>query len=546
MRVASGPPTWSTLPGDLAPPTPEGDRDACTAPAPRIAGNAIWRLASTLARFALSFVGVPLLTRALGMEQWGLLALLQAVTAPLAVLEIGLSASTVKNVSEALGRGDRDAAVRTLHSVAISNTLLGGAFALAVGLAAPWLAGALFAIPSEQVPQAVSGMRIVGLQAWSVFASGTWIAVHTALQRYDRHAMIGLGIAATSTAAGVLSAMASGDVVAVVLAQAVVSALGTAAWWASATSLLPTARGLPRWDTASFRKAARLGGMTMIAAVSTIVSGWIDRYTLGAHYAPAVVGFYAIAHMLQAQAYGMFGDMGEVLFPAVSHRQGQGDLPGARRLTLLAGWSMTMGFGILATSLAVIGGDFIALWVSPEASASATFVLRLLCVGGAIGMAAVAPLHYFLGSGLVRPYAIATVATAGIIALASLVLIPRLGLQGAGLGLLAGVLVRLAIVALAWRSAAAPREPAQDFAVHLLPAPVIAVASILLLAPLHDRVLHEPSWPLLGAEALVVTGVAGALQLLAGSLLPGGRRRLAEVAASFRPVVERLLGRGAR
>lgn len=515
------------------------------APPPPIAGNAAWRLAATIARIAISFVSVPLLTGALGYSQWGLLALFQAVTAPLAVLDVGMSAAVVKLVSEGVARGAREEGGRTVRTMALVNAGLGIAGGVVIFAAAPWLAGGLFAIPTEHLSLATSGFRVVAVNWAIVSSSGAFTAVVVAHQRYDRVARLGLLIAVASAAAAVGVALAGGDVVEVLAAQTAAQAAGAVAWYRSATSLLPEARGLPRWDAAASRRILRFGSWTIVATLAHVVSGWTDRYVLGAYFAPAIVGFYAIAQMLYMQLYGAFGEMSEVLYPAVSHRQGLGDVAGARRVALLAGWATTMAFGAAATVVAVIGGDFISLWVSPDAGVAARTVLRLLCAGGVIGMAAVAPLHYLLGTGAARIHATASLLTAATIATTSLLAVPSLGLAGAGLGLIAGAIVRTIYVAAVWRALNLTVTPIRELAVHLWVAPCIALVGMGALSAAHDRLAGAPGWGTLAIEGVLVAALAGGAQLAAAEAFPGGGRRRDDVVSSFRPVLSRVI-HGAR
>ena len=106
----------------------------------------------------------------------------------------------------------------------------------------------------------------------------------------------------------------------------------------------------------------------------------------GALLTPAMVGFYAVALTLEGQLYATFHDIGEVLFPAVSHREGTGHLGDARRLSLLGGWALSTAFGAFAAVLATVGGDFLHLWISAETARQGTTALRLLCVAGIGGM----------------------------------------------------------------------------------------------------------------------------------------------------------------
>jgi O-antigen/teichoic acid export membrane protein len=281
-----------------------------------------------------------------------------------------------------------------------------------------------------------------------------------------------------------------------------------------------------------------------VGILGGILSGWSDRYILGAFFVPAAVGFYAVVHSLYTHLYGAFIEMGEVLFPAVSHREGQGDLAGARRLALLVGWTVSTCFGPCAVVLATVGGDFLHLWISPEAAREATATLRILCAAGIVGIAAIAPFYYLLGIGRTRWHAISAtlvgLTTVGV----SLVLVPSRGLPGVGYGLLAGVCVRWILMALIWRHHFSSEFRLSAFAAHVWAPPIVSVATLVVLTRAHDVLGVARGWSWLAIEIVAALAIAAIVQLAAGELVPGGSRRRRDVVSSFRPLIAGLFGGG--
>jgi O-antigen/teichoic acid export membrane protein len=332
------------------------------------------------------------------------------------------------------------------------------------------------------------------------------------------------------------------DVVAVVLAQAIVAGAMLLPYGWAATRLLPEAAAVPRLDPAALRRTAAFWRWEVVGVAGSLVTGWADRYILGGFFGPTLVGFYAVAQVLQAQLYGAFIEMGEVLFPTVSHLEAEGDLSGARRLSLLVGWALCSGFGVCAVVLAVIGGDFLRLWVSPEAAAAATWTLRLLCISSILAITAIAPLYYTLGLGKTRWDAAAGVLLGVTVTGLGLLLIPRYGLEGVGWGLIGGALARWGIVLGIWAVHFRAEVRLRTFAAHLWAPAGVSVATLVALCGLHDTWLRAPGWPGLIVEGVLVLVAAAAIQLGVSELFPGGGERRRAVVSSFRPVVAGVLG----
>jgi len=507
-----------------------------------MATNASWRLAATLVRVAVGLVSVPLFTRLLGMSQWGLLALFQAATSPLALLDMGLGAAAVKYVAEYTARGENDRAVKVFHTTLLFNLVMGLVGALLVAGAAPWLAHSLFAIPAAEAGRAVTGFRIMAL-SWLVgVLTASAASVLAAHQRYDASSRLATVAVVVTAGSGLLVAALGGDIVAVLAAQTAVSALLGLAYLAAARSLLPGIARKPRWDAESFRRSFGFGLWQGVAVGGAMLSGWGDRYILGAFFVPATVGFYSVVNLLYTQMYTLFLEMGEVLFPAVSHLEGQGDLAGARRLTLLVAWTLATGFGIAGSVLAVVGGDFVQLWISPEASRAAAPTLRLLCAAGILGMPAIALFYYLLGIGRTRWDAASALVVGLTVVGLDLLLVPRLGMIGLGFGLIGGVLARWVILGAIWKAHFSREWSFGAFALHVFVPALVALGVLGLLDRLHALWAPRASWPWFVLEGAVALAASAGIQLGVAALLPGGRQRIRDVASSFRPVLDRIAG----
>jgi O-antigen/teichoic acid export membrane protein len=476
------------------------------------------------------------------MSQWGLLALFQAATAPLMLLDFGMGAATVKYVAEAIGRRDQGAATRAVQTTLLFNVGIGLVGLVGLVLLAPWLATSFFSVPAADLPRAILGFRLMGVSWLAGAIAGTFVAVLAAHQRYDAVSKLATAAVFLSAVAGLAVALAGGDVVSVLLAQLAVSVTMGGVYLRYAGRLLPGVLGLPRWDAGSFRRSFSFGAWHAVGILGGILSGWSDRYTLGAFLVPAAVGFYAVVHSLYTHLYGAFLEMGEVLFPAVSHREGQGDLAGARRLALLVGWTVSTCFGPCAVVLATVGGDFLHLWISPEAAREATVTLRILCAAGVIGIAAIAPFYFLLGIGKTRWHAVSSILVGLTTAGVSLALVPTTGLPGVGYGLLAGVCVRWVLIALIWRHHFSSEFQLSAFAAHVWAPPLVSMGSLVLLTRIHDGIGMAPRWWWLAVESAVALTIAALVQIAAGELVPGGSKRRRDVVSSFRPLIAGLLG----
>jgi O-antigen/teichoic acid export membrane protein len=509
-------------------------------PGHQVPRNAAWRLAGSVTLALAWLAAFPIYTRCLGMEQWGLLSLFQAATAPLALLDLGIGTATVKYVAEALGRRDYDDARRVFHTTLLFNAVIGLAGAVVVFCLAPWFATSVFDIPAAQHVSATHGFRLVAINWFLGFIAATFTGVLVAHQAYDKVSRLNTLGAIANLIGGAGTALAGGSVVTVLAIQTLLSAATGILWVRAASRLLPGILRLPRWDEAAFRRSLSFGAWQSAAAAGGQLGWWSDRFLLGVFCGPAAVGIYAVAHGIETQIVAMFYQMAETLFPAVSALQGKGDLPAARRISLRAGWALSMSLGAALAVIGSIGGDFVQLWISPEAARRGTAVLRLLCLGGMAGMCIMGPYYFMLGIASTR-WVAWTSLTGGLVTfLIGLALVPHFGLAGVAYGGIAGAVARWALLAAAWREAYSSDIPLADYSLHVW-SPAFASAALLgLLTFLRGLVLVAPSWPFLFLEASAATLVAGAFQFIINELLPGGPERRRLLIGVFAPLRQRL------
>jgi O-antigen/teichoic acid export membrane protein len=487
--------------------------------------HAAWRFASTIALALVGLVTVPVFARLLGMEQWGLLALFQAALAPMALLELGVATATVKYVAEAIGRGDPEGATQTVQTTLIFNFVVGSCGCVGLVLAARLLASRIFAIPPDQQELATTGFRLIGLNWFAGLVNVTYSGVLVAHRLFGRASRLRTLSGLCTGGGGVLTVFLGGGLLHVVVVQTLVTLMMMAFWFGAASRSLPGLRALPRWHGALFRRSLSMGAWQALGAAGGLVANWSDRYILGSRFSPATVGVYAIAFSMVGAGYGTFHEMGEVLFPAVSQKQGAGAVGDARRVSLQAGWVLSTVFGIVMAVMATVGGDFISLWVSPAAAQQGTAVLRLLCVGCIMGMAFTGPLFLCLGLGKSRLLAVSSLVTGVVVLCLGLFLTSRVGLTGVGWAMIGGVLAQwLVLLQIALR-VYLPEIRLAEFVLCVWAPPGAAVAVLALLVKIHDAVAGPPSWLRLAAECAVSLLLAAGLQLAFNEVLPGGRQR---------------------
>jgi O-antigen/teichoic acid export membrane protein/SAM-dependent methyltransferase len=397
-----------------------------------------------------------------------------------------------------------------------------------IALLAGFLVTSVFNIPTDNQALARQCLYWIGITWCVTQIRQTFIGAVTALQRYE---ILNAGTMFSQTVtvmAGLGVLFLGGNLLDLVRAQAMVATLMGLGWLSVAHRLLPGVSFTPRIDPVSFRRTFGFGFWQMLNNVGGILAHQSQRWLLGILLPVATVGFYSVGYTLVSMVYSAAYKVGQVLFPAVSQMQGQARDEQAARLVVQANWILTTLSIAGFIPLVVFAYDFLYLWIGPDFAANTTGVLRILAIGVAAACLFAIPNFYLLGTGRSRWLAAMSFAQGIITLVVSALLIPRLGLAGAGWGLTSGTVVHVTVLILMWKRIFRVWIPARVYLSATFGQYVVGAILAVSLTLLRSAIAWSPNWVLLGGAWLVCAAFAGITMVIIDSALPGGaeRRRL--------------------
>jgi O-antigen/teichoic acid export membrane protein len=491
--------------------------------------NSIWNVLSFLASAGIMFFSMPLMLSMLGTEQYGVMVLLTAVLAPLGLTTLNLAQATVKYVAEAVGRGSMQEAAQFVQTTLLFN--IGTGLVGSAGLAA--VAGVLvkhvFIISPESQVMSQNCLYWVAAGWTVVQVASTFLAVPTALQQYPLVASGTTLQALLSAGLGLSVLFAGGNLLSFVKAQFVVQVLAMLGWFVVAKRLLPDSSLLPRWHTGAFRTSFRYGSWQTIANVGSMMANQTDKYVLGALLPASAVGLYNIALAIEQRAYAFVYKLAEVLFPAFSDLQARNDRKREGLALMRASWLLTTLSASMLIPVLVWGREFLALWMGRQVADGSYRVLQILALAGLLGSASNAGAFYLLGSGRTKWSAFIAWATGICVLVGSLLLIPRLGLEGAGWSNVAAMVVQAGAVTIMWKTVFGSDSHWAPFVSALYGPIVVGLFVAGILRWVKSMLQLQIGWP----QFIVGCGCSSLLVFLAilaaDRRLPGGNIRAADI-----------------
>lgn len=421
-----------------------------------------------------ALASVPVLTRGLGAERFGLVALAWATVGMFSMFDFGLGRAVTRLVAERLATG-REAGIPELVWT-MTWALLGATVALAVigiAVAVP-IASRVLEVPTGLYREALG---VVVLLAVSIPALAHGVALRGVLEGAQQFGAVNrlrvpLGVV---TYLGPLVALMFGGDARIAVGIIV---LGRVVYWLAHLPMLdlviPGLRQPRRGTRAAMRELVRVGGWIGVSNVVSPMIVYVDRLVVAAMLPIAATGVYGAAAEVATKQWLFTAALQPVFFSAMA----AAILPAPQRAAeLMARATRVTMLALLPAVLILVlfAEPLLRLWMGPAYSAAAGTVLRWLSVAVYVNALAQVPYSVLQGGVDVRLPAILHLVELPLYAALLFWLARTWGLPGVA----AAWFVRMSADGLAMWIGAAIRWPAGRGAmVALLPAAAACLATV--------------------------------------------------------------------
>lgn len=474
----------------------------------RLVRNVLYTLGSKLVLLVVAVVTVPIVVRGLGADAFGLYALASVIVGYLAFLDMGTGQALVKYLADALARDDRARATRLIETA--STVFLGMGFVggLLVVAAADLLVGRVLHLPADLVDTGRTVFRLAGAGFVVTMALNGLLAVFQAYQRLDVVARVNTFIGATGLVIPVVLLHAGLGLPAIIAANVLVNGSGAAILAALLRGLPGGPRPRPGFHAAEARCLLHFGGATLVGTLAAQVSLQVDKLVIAAVLPLARVTYYAVPFNLAAKLFVVPYAVGPALFPAVSETAALGRA-GELRMLYLRTTKMLFTTSLPFVLILALWADrVLAVWIGDDFAQEGARSLRVLALAFFVLLMTQPATDVARGTGRPGIGAAIGAVDAVLVTVLCLVLVPRVGIDGAALAILVGTGVgSVFFVALVQRGMLGLRH--RDVARRALARPMLAgLGCAVLLWALRPAVTGLPALALLALAVLALYAAA--------------------------------------
>lgn len=399
----------------------------------QILANALSGAGTRLAMMVIGFLLTPFIVHALGLQQYGLWAVVGSLAGYLGLLDFGLGGAFVKFISEYVEKDRRDAARQVICFGMVFYAAFGLVLAVPVYIFSPEIVH-VFKMPASEFANAVHLFRVLFVLLIASMVLGLPGAAVVAMQRMDlasRNNFTGYLIYAAAT---VLFVRLGWGVWGVVAGQAVQTFVTASLQYLTARRLFgPIWHNPTRFERAIVVRMFSFGGWTQLNSLLTILSLDVGRFISASIVSVASVSYYELGSKLAFFSRSMPAYLLSAIMPAAAAAEARRDVAALERMYRRG--TLYLMFATLAIGGGLVGASapLMHVWMGQDYPFVTTVILWLTigyCVNGLTAVGAT-----ILRAAGTPKYETYLTGVSAVVNLGStLVLAPRFGIVGVAMG----------------------------------------------------------------------------------------------------------------
>jgi len=348
-----------------------------------IVRNAVANLLGAVIPAFVALGTVPLVVQGLGHASYGLYSLVTAIVGYFAVIDINVTAGSVKFIAEFNAQRDRSGARERISETVSFGlaiyALLGLAGGLALFVGAHYLVASVFAVPAALEGEAVATLRLAAFGFFLGQLQSYLQSIPQSLMRYDIAGRIemlfGTGVPLLTVAVLLLGH----GLFEVILLRVAASAVNCLLLWHWIRRLLPDL--VWRQPGAALRRELLgFSAYSFLSRFATLSYAYADKLIIGALVGVTGLAYFTVASTLANRVLSLTYRLSGVFFPAASALAARGELERLSRLYLKATRYVVFINASVLVLVAVFSWQILYYWMDPQFARAGQVVLAVMAL----------------------------------------------------------------------------------------------------------------------------------------------------------------------
>jgi len=356
----------------------------------KLANGSFWNGFGRVFSLLIALLATPMLLHRLGVERWGLFALILAICSTFGILDLGISAALTRALAERIGTPDERNAARLIimaFGLLTISSVTGGATAYAL---TPFAVDHMLNVPPHLRGEAIAAFHVLAAGSPLIVLNATMWGILTAYQRSGLANIINLPLSVLYCVGPLVALDFHADLEGMTISLILVRGGQCLVYLLIICRTLPEFDWSPQFDVSLLRGLLSIGAwMTLSNTLASLIMQ-LDRLIVAARLPITETSYYSAPLDLVLRLIVVPIAIGTAFFPAVatSYRT----MP-ARSGALLRIGSLTVT-GIVwpvCVLLVAFPRELLTLWLGPEIAEVSQHVLLTLGLGTYVASMSVLP-----------------------------------------------------------------------------------------------------------------------------------------------------------
>lgn len=322
---------------------------------------------------------VPLVVKGLGDASYGVYSLVTAIVGYFAVIDINVTAGSVKFIAEFNAHQDRDRINETVFFGLSVYALLGVLGGLGLFFGAHFFVTRVFSVPPALVGEAVATLRLAALGFFLGQLQSYLNSIPQSLMRYDIASRIEMLFGTGVPLLTVAVLMLGYGLFEVILLRVVTSAVNCVVLWRCIRRLLPDL-AWRKPGAAIRRELLGFSAYSFLSRFASLSYAYADKLIIGALVGVTGLAYFTVASTLANRILSLTYRLSGVFFPAASALAARGELERLRTLYLKASRYVVFINASVLVLVAVFSYQILYYWMNPQFARAGQVVLAVMAL----------------------------------------------------------------------------------------------------------------------------------------------------------------------
>jgi O-antigen/teichoic acid export membrane protein len=322
---------------------------------------------------------VPLVVKGLGDASYGVYSLVTAIVGYFAVIDINVTAGSVKYIAEFNAHQDQQRIDETVFFGLSVYALLGVLGGLGLFFGAQFFVTRVFSVPPALAAEAVDTLRLAALGFFLGQLQSYLNSIPQSLMRYDIASRIEMLFGTGVPLLTVAVLMLGYGLFEVILLRVVASAVNCAVLWRCIRRLLPQL-AWRKPGAAIRRELLGFSAYSFLSRFATLSYAYADKLIIGALVGVTGLAYFTVASTLANRILGLTYRLSGVFFPAASALAACGELERLRLLYLKASRYVVFINASVLVLVAVFSYQILYYWMNPQFARAGQVVLAVMAL----------------------------------------------------------------------------------------------------------------------------------------------------------------------